>query len=202
MKLAIVGAYGAGKTTLITAYSNAGLPNPLPSAHGSAMRNPAGSSPKALEETTDAELVQLVVRRYAERAVAESGHRRSGFLSDGSLLHEWAYASVRLAVGLHPSEENGLDISLSRETNPCAEVIAQIGCEAMRRSRDAYDAFVHLPIEFPLNDSVKPVSEHFRFLFDRLLLDGIHRAGIKVHTISGTLENRLDSLIRLVGQGV
>jgi hypothetical protein len=165
------------------------------------MRDPAGAPPRALEATTDAELVQLVVRRYAERAVAESERYHSGFLSDGSLLHEWVYATIRIAVGLHPPDGTELDVPLSRTANPYAEVIAQIGAEAMRRSGDSYDAFVHLPIEFPLNDPVKPIGERFRLLSDQFLLDSLRRQGATIHTVNGTPAARLDTLMQIIEKG-
>src|SRR4051812_17308283 len=64
MRIAFVGAYGNGKTTLTTELSaRLGLER----THGSAMRDPAGGARKALEETTDPELIQLAVRRFMER---------------------------------------------------------------------------------------------------------------------------------------
>src|SRR5437764_779912 len=98
MRIAVVGTYGAGKTTLVSRFAEL---TGLPRAHGTPRRDPAGRTPKALEDVDPAELIQLVVRRYAERVAAETRHR-TGFVSDGSLLHEWVYASVRLAVGMHP----------------------------------------------------------------------------------------------------
>ncbi|MCZ7459559.1 AAA family ATPase [Streptomyces sp. WMMC940] len=192
MRLAVVGAYGAGKTTLITA---AGRATALPSAHGSPMRDPTRGAAKSLEETTEAELVQLVVRRYAERLLAEARHPR-GFLSDGSLLHEWVYATVRLAVGLHPADHVPYE-AVGSSSGPYQDVLSHIGHEALHQAMCGYDAFVHLPVEFPLNDAVAPVSERFRALSDRLLLDTLDGAGAIVHTLTGTPDERLAALIPL-----
>jgi hypothetical protein len=207
-KLAVVGAYGAGKTSLIHAFGRLDRFGLMPAVRGTPMRDPAGSTPRPLEEATEAQLVQLVTRRYVERAVGEAAHP-DGFLSDGSLLHEWVYATVRLAVGMHPEAE--VQPVMKRAdgghrarggTAVHAEVLEEIGHEIRQRALATYDAFVHLPIEFPLNDPVKPISEHFRVLSDRLLLEHLHDSGATVHTLSGPLEKRVMGLADIVGYPV
>ncbi|MFI6930374.1 AAA family ATPase [Streptomyces sp. NPDC050287] len=193
MRIAVVGAYGAGKTTLITA---ATARVGLPAAHGTPMRDPLGSRPKPLEETTEPELIQLVVRRHAERLLAEAAHPE-GFLSDGSLLHEWVYATVRLAVGLHPGTDQGSRDVTAAPDNPYRNVLDHLGREFLHRALASYDVFVHLPVAFPLRDDPPPISEHFRALSDRLLLDTLHAAGATVHTVTGGPQERLDALLAL-----
>jgi hypothetical protein len=193
VRIAVVGAYGAGKTTLITA---ATARTGLPAAHGTPMRDPLGSRPKPLEEATEPELVQLVVRRHAERLLAEAAHPK-GFLSDGSLLHEWVYATVRLAVGLHPGADTGPGIPAAAPGTPYRDVLDHLGREFLHRALASYDVFVHLPVEFPLGDEPPPISEHFRALSDRLLLDTLAAAGADVHILTGGVDERLDGLIGL-----
>ncbi|MFE3854967.1 AAA family ATPase [Streptomyces griseorubiginosus] len=193
MRIAVVGAYGAGKTTLITA-ATARLG--LPAAHGTPMRDPAGSRPKPLEQTTEPELIQLVVRRHAERLLAEAAHPE-GFLSDGSLLHEWIYATVRLAVGLHPGSDEDPQFVTADPESPYRSVLDHLGREFVQRAVTAYDAFVHLPVEFPLSDDPPPISEHFRTLSDRLLLKTLHDTGVPLHTATGPLTSRLQTLSTL-----
>ncbi|MFD5795476.1 AAA family ATPase [Streptomyces diastatochromogenes] len=193
MRIAVVGAYGAGKTTLITA---ATARTGLPAAHGTPMRDPLGSRPKPLEEATEPELVQLVVRRHAERLLAEAAQPK-GFLSDGSLLHEWVYATVRLAVGLHPGDDREPQAVTAGSDNPYRQVLDHLGREILHRALDSYDLFVHLPVAFPLRDEQPPISEHFRALSDRLLLDTLRTAGATVHTVTGGPEARLDALLDL-----
>lgn len=192
MKLAVIGAYGSGKTTLIAA---ARRTLALPSAHGTPMRDPAGSSPKPLEEATEPELVQLVVRRYAERVLAEAAHP-GGFLSDGSVLHEWVYATVRLAVGLHPDDSVPFEAVRSAR-GPYHEVLAHLGHEVLNRALATYEVYAHLPVAFPLNDAVPPIGERFRTLSDRLLTDTLERAGVSVHTVTGSPAERLATLEEL-----
>ncbi|MBO4253519.1 AAA family ATPase [Streptomyces griseorubiginosus] len=193
MRIAVVGAYGAGKTTLIRA---ATARTGLPAAHGTPMRDPHGSRPKPLEEASESELIQLVVRRHAERLLAEAAHPE-GFLSDGSLLHEWVYATVRLAVGLHPGSDRGPQLVTAAPDNPYRSVLDHLGREFLHRALASYDAFVHLPVAFPLHDDPPPIGEHFRTLSDRLLLDTLHSSGAAVHTITGGPEERLDTLLDL-----
>ncbi|GGZ58139.1 hypothetical protein GCM10010371_17070 [Streptomyces subrutilus] len=192
-KIAVVGAYGAGKTSLIHA---AGAATGLPSAHGTPMRDPAGGAAKPLEEATEPELVQLVVRRLTERVLAEAA-LPGAFLSDGSLLHEWVYATVRLAVGLHPGPDVPYE-AVRAGAGPYREVLDHLGREVLHRALSGYDAFVHLPVEFPLGDPVPPISEHFRALSDRLLLDTLERAGATVHTVTGPPPQRLAALTALI----
>ncbi|MFG2878208.1 AAA family ATPase [Streptomyces sp. NPDC048337] len=191
-RTAVVGAYGAGKTTLIRAV---GAATGIPSAHGRPMRDPVGSVPKPLEEATAPELVQLVVRRLTERVLAEAA-LPGAFLSDGSLLHEWVYATVRLAVGLHPDEDVPYEAVRAAE-GPYHEVLDHLGREIVHRALAGYDTFVHLPVEFPLGDPVPPISEHFRALSDRLLLDTLAGAGVTVHTVTGSPDERLAALTAL-----
>ena len=207
-KIAVVGAYGAGKTSLIHAFSQLDRFGLMPAVRGTPMRDPAGSTPRPLEEATEAQLVQLVTRRYVERAVGEAV-QPDGFLSDGSLLHEWVYATVRLAVGMHPEAEarpvmeRGGSARRSQSRGAVyAEVLEEIGHEIRKRALATYDAFVHLPVEFPLNDPVRPISEHFRVLSDQLLLEELHGSGATVHTLSGPLEKRLTGLADIVGYPV
>lgn len=195
MKVAVVGAYGAGKSTLASRIAErAGLPI----ARGTPMRDPAGGPTKPLADAEPAELIQLVVRRYVERVEVEARNPR-GFVSDGSLLHEWVYATVRFAVGTHPVA--GVDLaSANRTSSPYAEVVAALGPEIAERAARAYDLVVHLPVEFPLNDVVQPISEPFRDLSDALMLRTLAAFGVTVHTITGPVDARLSALADLMSK--
>lgn len=195
MRVAVVGAYGAGKSTLAARFAEqAGLPV----AHGTPMRDPAGGPPKPLADADPAELIQLVVRRYAERVEAEARNPQ-GFVSDGSLLHEWVYATVRLAVGTHPAA--GVDLALANDAgDPHAEVVAALGREIVQRAAQSYDRVVHLPVEFALTDVVKPISEPFRDLSDELMMRTFAVAGVTVHPITGAVDARLSALADLVSK--
>ncbi|MFI8518794.1 AAA family ATPase [Streptomyces sp. NPDC085481] len=196
MRIAFVGAYGNGKTTLTTELSKR---TGLERVHGSAMRDPAGTTPKSLEESSETELVQLAVRRYTERATDEAA-RPKGFLSDGSVLHEWVYSKVRLAVGRYPEPTDTLAAGVrSPRTQVVEEVVDQLGLLAREQARVGYDAVVFVPNEFPLPEGHDPISAHFRVLSDELMLEIVHTLGIPVHTVSGTVEERIEQVLSIPG---
>jgi len=196
MRIAFVGAYGNGKTTLTTALSERlGVAR----THGSAMRDPAGGARKSLEETTEPELIQLAVRRFLERATEEAAHA-DGFVSDGSVLHEWVYTKVRLAVGRYP--EPTADVGAAARTGDTAiyeDVVDQLSLLAQEHARVGYDLFVHTPVEFPLAVDPLPISESFRVLSDKLMLETLEKLGVPVHIVSGSPSERIDQVLALPG---
>jgi AAA domain-containing protein len=196
MRIAFVGAYGNGKTTLTTELSGRlGLQR----THGSAMRDPAGGARKALEEATEPELIQLAVRRFTERAVDEA-RLHDGFLSDGSVLHEWVYTKVRLAVGRHPEPPTTLTEATRRpRTQIYEEVVDQLSLLAQEHARIGYDLFVHCPVEVTLPDGHSPISEHFRVLSDQLMLETLAGLKVPVHIVTGTVEERIGQVLKLPG---
>ncbi|WP_030657082.1 MULTISPECIES: AAA family ATPase [Streptomyces] len=194
MRIAFVGAYGNGKTTLTTE-----LPERLglERVHGSAMRDPAGGTPKALEETNEPELIQLAVRRFTERAVDEA-RLQDGFLSDGSVLHEWVYSKVRLAVGRYPEPSVTLaDVHAS--TSPYEEVVDQLALLGKEHATANYDVVIHCPVEFPLPEGVDPISERFRTLSDELMLEIVKTLDVPLHIVTGSLEERIEQVLKIVG---
>ncbi|MDP5315637.1 AAA family ATPase [Streptomyces poriferorum] len=195
LRVAFVGAYGNGKTTLTTRLTQI---TRLPRTHGSAMRDPLGASGKSLEDCSEAELLQLTVRRFTERRVGEA-LLPQGFLSDGSVLHEWIYAKVRLALGRFP-DENARPAGARRFGASAAfeEVNDQIGQLALSHARQSYDLVVHLPAEVPLADTPRPISEAFRTISDQLLLAELGRADVPFHVIAGSPEERFQECCRLM----
>ncbi|MFC5198240.1 AAA family ATPase [Streptomyces kaempferi] len=195
LRVALVGAYGNGKTTLTTQLAQTAH---LPRTHGMAMRDPLGGSGKSLEDCTEAELLQLTVRRFTERRVGEA-LLPQGFISDGSVLHEWVYAKVRLALGRSPAENARLPLVRgSGAPSAFEEVADQIGHLAMAHAQESYDLVVHVPAERPLADSPPPISEAFRTISDQLLLEALGRADVPVHIVTGSLQERLEECHRLV----
>lgn len=196
MRIAFVGAYGNGKTTLTTELSaRLGLER----THGSAMRDPAGGVRKALEETTEPELIQLAVRRFTERAVEEA-RAQKGFLSDGSVLHEWVYTKVRLAVGRYPEPSATLAGAVRPpRTVLFEEVVEQLSRLAKEHARVSYDLVVHCPVERPLSDDPPPISEYFRVLSDQLMLETLETMDLPVHVVTGTVQERIAQVLELPG---
>ncbi|MFI7601253.1 ATP-binding protein [Actinoplanes sp. NPDC049681] len=199
VKLAISGTYSSGKTTTSIALSRL---TGIPRTHAKTMREilPVLLPGRRLEDCSIPELLQLGMVRYAERAVHES-HLPDGFISDGSSLHEWVYGKTRVAVGLHPgTRQDGDGFQSAAERTFFEQVIDAMGAVMRRHALQTYDAFVHLPIEFPLAaDGHRPVSEEFRVKSDHLLLDTLRQAGIAVHIVGGSLPDRLEAIVRTFG---
>ena len=199
MKLAISGTYSVGKTLTTMAVSNL---TGLPRSAALTMREllPISVPGKSLEECSAAEIIMLITRRNQGRAVNES-HLPDGFVSDGSSLHEWCYGTVRVLVGINPNDSIDLEsVELTPELAFYAEVMRQIGVPAKQHALQSYDAFVHLPIEFPLvADGHRPVNERFRSLADEMLMSTITELGIPVHIIGGSVEERLEQVLETFG---
>lgn len=199
MKLSISGTYSVGKT--LTSMALAHLTG-IPRTAAPTMREllPISIPGKTLEECNGAEIIMLITRRIQGRAVAES-HLGDDYISDGSSLHEWAYATVRVKVGINPNESVNLDtVRMTDEVRFYAEVMKQIEVPAKQHAKKAYDAFVHLPIEFPIvEDGHRPVNERFRSLAEELLLNTVREQGIPVHIVGGTIPERLGRIIDIFG---
>lgn len=191
VKIAIVGSYGSGRTTLARALAQrAGLPV----AYGSAMADPVGAEGKPVHEWTNGELVQLTVRRYAERVAAEADS--DGFVSDGSILHEPIYARTRLVAGSYPGDGVSLP-ALRRDAATAAyeDTVEHIGLLALAHARNAYDVVFRLPVEFALRDARPPISEAFRRVTDDLLTAALAEIDAPVHTLKGDVDARVEQAL-------
>ncbi|WP_181793542.1 AAA family ATPase [Streptomyces sp. WELS2] len=196
-RFAVVGAYGSGKTILTEALEHL---TGLPRTQGSPMREPIGGEGVSIHNWTEGQVLQLTVNRYAERIAGEAA-LPEGFFSDGSVLHEWIYAKLRLVAGSYPGTDHPLD---SRYRDPVTrayeQVADEIGLLAKRHvARGAYQAFLHLPIEFELAENNRPINETFRKLSDELLLPALEESGVPVHTVAGSLEQRLEQVLEITG---
>ncbi|MGW6703734.1 AAA family ATPase [Streptomyces sp. NPDC054956] len=195
-RIAVVGAYGSGKTLFSTALSHL---TGLPRTHGSPMREPIGGEGRSVHNWTPGQLLQLTVNRYAERLLGEA-REPAGFISDGSVVHEWVYAKVRLLAGSYPGTDVPLsDRHRSAETAVLEDVADEFGLLARRHAEGAYDAFVHLPVEFELAEDNRPINENFRRLSDAVLLPALHASPLPVITVTGSLEERLEQAREQLG---
>ncbi|WP_245767249.1 AAA family ATPase [Stigmatella erecta] len=196
------GTYSTGKTTTTEALS---LWVGIPRTHAQTMREilPEVFPGKALEDCSPSELFQLGLIRFTERAVRESAMEGS-FISDGSSVHEWVYGKARMSVGINPNDSPVRRALRSVMVAPYKKVINDIneafGAVVKRHAKKTYQEFIHLPVEFPLvKDGHRPVSEEFRALSDRLLLQNLDELGIKYHVVSGTIEQRLTRIAEIYG---
>ncbi|GGX50037.1 AAA family ATPase [Saccharospirillum salsuginis] len=198
MRIAVSGTYSTGKTTTTEALA---LITGIPRTQARTMREilPEAVPGKNLEACSSAELIQLGIRRFKERAINEA-LAGPDFLSDGSSLHEWVYGQARLETGINPALGSVRQELTKLATWPrrryFAEVLDQFGRVVKQHAQTEYDEFIHLPIEFPLlKDGHRPVSERFRYLSDRLLLRTLVELGIPHRVISGDLETRLEKIL-------
>lgn len=202
LRLAVSGTYSTGKTTTTEALS---LWVGIPRTHAQTMREilPVVFPGKALEDCSPSELFQLGLMRFTERAVRENAMPGS-FISDGSSLHEWVYGKARLVVGINPNDNAIRRAIRSAVVAPYKKIINNVneafGAVVKRHAKKMYQEFIHLPVEFPLvKDGHRPVSEDFRALSDRLLLQILDELDIKYHVVSGSLEQRLSRIADIYG---
>ncbi|MFF3065865.1 AAA family ATPase [Oerskovia sp. NPDC057915] len=206
MRVAVVGAHGVGKSTLS---GGLGRRTGLTVPGLDAMRDPVGSPPRSLLECTDAEVLQLCLRRYAQRVEQESA--APDLISDGSVLHEWVYATVRLRRRTLSDVRQG-DVRQGdvrqgdvrpddvRQGDVLPDVVAGLLREAAARAARIYDLFLLLPVEFPLPPEDRPVSEPFRRDAEEITRDVVAGTGVPVHLLDGTIEDRLAAAASIVGR--
>jgi len=195
-RIAVVGAYGSGKTLLSRSLARL---TGMPPARLRPMDRPVGAPQRTIADCTPAQLLQLTVRRYTER-VAEEQRLADGFVSDGFAAHEWIYAKTRLVAGSFPDRPDPL---AGRRREPAVaayeEVADQLGLLMLEHSAHAYDLFVHVPVEFPLAAGNRPVNENFRLITEELLAGVLGRLGVPVHTAAGPPARRLEQLAAALG---
>jgi hypothetical protein len=198
MRLAVSGTYSSGKTTVAVGLE---ILTGIPRTQAKTMREilPYAVPGKRLEECDAGELVELGLRRLVDRVARES-QLPGDFISDGSSLHEWVYGKVRVRFGLNPEGALPADEPPQIENGFFEQVIDHMGAVMKDHAVRSYDAFVHLPIEFPLvADGHRPISEGFRRLSDELLLATLEQLGIRYDLVGGTIEQRLDTIARIHG---
>ena len=202
IRLVISGTYSTGKTTAATALSIAtGIPliNALSAREILTDIYPG----RRFQDMNATELMALGLKRFEERireeAVLYKG--KGSFISDGSVLNEWIYGTVRMKVGLNPG---------SKMFHRVAKAILGIpGRKFYKKYMDAYGQVakihsqlwytdvVHLPVEFPMSaDGHRPVSERYRTLSDEELIKGFSSIGKEPKLISGSQEERLEQIIK------
>jgi len=202
LRIAMSGTYGTGKTTTSHALSNL---TGIGRTQAATMREilPAILPGKRLEDCTPFDLYELGIRRLTERVKHEALFR-DGFISDGSALHEWVYGRSRIKVGINPNA-NWFFRSVNKArllpyAIPFKEFNDYYGKMVKVHTAKAYDVFIHLPVEFPIaRDGHRPVSESFRKLSDSYLIEAINEQNIPVVFATGSVEKRLDTLLKHFG---
>ncbi|VVB80089.1 Pseudomonas avirulence D protein (AvrD) [uncultured archaeon] len=186
-RIVISGTYGTGKSTLTAELSKR---TGIPTAVARGMRDilPETFPGKKLEECNGQELMQLGIIRYGERVALEKSVY-SGFISDGSALHEWAYGYGREIEG---AMGRGTELT-SPEYKFAMDTFGEI---VKRHAKQNYTHVVHLPVEFPLpRDGHRPVSEAFRSKADEILMSAWRSLGFEPIIVRGNVQQRMKQIV-------
>ena len=197
MRIAISGTYSTGKTTTALALS---VLSGISVTHARTMREilPQCFPGKRLEKCTFSELMELGMRRFNERIIAEIQCNGS-FVSDGCSLQEWLYGSTRMITGLNPTENASKLLAhkhrFSNEWDVFSMTINSFGDVVKDYAKRQYDKIVHLPVEFPfVADGHRPTSEAFRVKSEEILLDTYKEIGLEIISVTGSLNERLEQI--------
>ncbi|WP_214649462.1 ATP-binding protein [Sphingobacterium mizutaii] len=197
-RIVISGTYCTGKTSLSIALS---LATGIPTTHAPTMREilPWLFPGTSLKDCSYAQLLRLGMERFERRVHAEAG-LSTGFISDGCPLQEWLYGSTRLITGAYPEENSWTmlwkKLKNYREFRDFELLLAGFEKMAKTYTKNSYDIFFHLPVEFPfIEDGHRPTSERFREESERILINTYRSLQITPIYVSGTLENRLKTIL-------
>jgi hypothetical protein len=201
-RLIISGTYSTGKTTTTTALSLAtGIPmiNALSAREILTDLYPG----RRFQDMDSVELMALGLKRLEERIRAEIIlYKDTGcFISDGSVLNEWIYGTVRMKVGINPGSPIYHQIAKAILSIPgrsfFKKYLAAYGQVANQHAKKWYTDVVHLPVEFEMKkDGHRPVSEKYRKLSDIELKKAYEELGFHPVEISGSQSERLNAIIR------
>jgi hypothetical protein len=201
IRIAVSGTYSSGKTTTSEVLSVAtGIPRTdALTAREILMDLLPG---RRFEDLSATELMMLGIRRLEERIQGEA-RLPGSFISDGSVLHEWIYGAARTRVGLSPGAplmDRAVRRVLSAPFMPFLKRYMHAYGEVMKvRAKRTYDVFVHLPVEFEMDpDGHRPVSEKYRTVSDRMLLDVLEELGLPYHVVGGTVKERVERIVELL----
>ena len=200
LHLAVSGTYSTGKSTTTEALSVA---TGIPRTHAMTSREILADlvPGKTVQELSASELNALGLRRLEERIHHEAAAQGS-FIADGSVIHEWIYGEARMRVGINPGAGIVLKTVKGIVGLPVRRFYKQYmeayGTVTKARAKRTYDAFVHLPVEFPMRlDGHRPVSERFRQLSDELLVQTLEELEIPYHIVGGTVHERIEKIVSL-----
>ncbi|AXK87730.1 hypothetical protein IU443_21305 [Nocardia farcinica] len=173
VRLAVTGAPGTGRRTVCTALALAtGLDCATVSAELTAPR-----SGRRLGDT-----VEATVRGFEQRVDTET-RMPGGFVSDGSVLHEWAMAeALRQTRRLRHWVLNPRDLPYRIFEQRFLLAHHRI---VIRRANDTYDGVVHLRLP---DDAGAGDDGALRAVVDRLLLATLHESALPYLVIGGSIE--------------
>lgn len=173
-RIAIVGSFSTGKTTLAEALApKLGLPL-LPEV----AREIAAQGFKLDKDATVETETLIFLRQYHN----EMTH--PAFVGDRSLVDVMAYADWVLE-----HQDRRKEFAL---WDTCLEI-------ARHQLRSQYTDVFYLPIEFPIvPDGLRPMDPDFQADIDRRLVRFLELYDVKYETLTGSVEERLDALVQAV----
>lgn len=183
-KIVFSGCYGTGKTTLV---KNLSYRTGLPFASTATMYdilNEYYPGIKKASELTIQQQLEVGFFRFYKRLENENIYPT--LFIDGTVLTEVAYGLARMLVKPYPDQEiivdEGFKVSL--------EIIKKI---AVAHAKAGYTKIYHLPIEWQLSPGDHDnLTEEFREMVDKILIQLMEEAEIPYTIISGSLEQRIE----------
>ena len=176
MKIAFVGSFSTGKTTLANLFARDWDYPLLPEVAREVVE--LGFP---LDQTATAETETLI---FLKQWRAEAVHER--FVADRSVYDVLAYADWVMEHNKSERKENHLWLE-SREI-------------ALLDLRSRYDAVFYLPVEFPIVlDGLRPDDPGFQADIDRRVHGLLENHDVAFHTLTGSVEERQDQVRRAVG---
>lgn len=171
-RIAIVGSFSTGKTTLAEAAApKLGLPL-LPEV----ARELAALGFK-LDKDATVETETLIFLRQLHNEMTHPG-----FIGDRSLLDVMAYASWVLE-----NQPRRKEFAL---WDSCLDI-------AQHQLRSQYTHVFYLPVEFGIvPDGLRPMDPDFQADIDRRILSLLQTYDVRHDTLTGSVEDRLDALLR------
>lgn len=201
IRLVVSGTYSTGKTTTATALSIAtGIPliNALSAREILTDLYPG----RRFQDMNSIELMALGLKRLEERIREEAllYKEYGSFISDGSVLNEWIYGTVRMRVGINPGSKMLHRVSkaiLGFYIKPFfGKYLNAYGQVTTMHAKQWYTDVVHLPIEFEMDpDGHRPVSEKYRVLSDEEIQKAFTDIGLEPCLIKGNQYHRLKNII-------
>ena len=202
LRLVISGTYSTGKTTTATALSIAtGLPliDALSAREILTDLYPG----RRFQDMSSTELMALGLKRFEERIRTEGilYKEHGSFLSDGSVLNEWIYGTVRMRVGINPGSAFIHRLMKSILGIPgrrfFKKYLTAYGVVSKNHAKFWYTDVVHLPVEFAMDpDGHRPVSEEYRNLSDEELYEAYRNLGLTPYCVKGSQKERLNQIIQ------
>ena len=178
MKIAFVGSFSTGKTTLANLFAREWDMTLLPEVARQVVE--LGFP---LDQSATAETETLI---FLKQWRAEESHDR--FVADRSIYDVLAYADW-VMEHQPPRKENHLWFE-SREI-------------ATADLRARYDHVFYLPIEFPIVlDGLRPDDTAFQADIDRRIRHLLQTADVSFHTLTGSIEERQEQVRKTVGSVV